>query len=183
VNGECKCVRTECATDVLIRQTARAQSDAWDKHADIEHVLAGRQRVEFLMRDDRLLGRGLHVDDRRFSRNRDRFRDVAHFQVGVDGGCKRTCELHAVSFHGAESCERKRQRVRAGQQLSDAVLAAPVRDGGPRLLKERRTRRFDGHAGKHGSGLISHDSSDRGAGLSEGHTRNDQREQNGVPNP
>ena len=41
MDGERQRVRTECAADVLIRETAGAQHDAGNEHADVEHVLSG----------------------------------------------------------------------------------------------------------------------------------------------
>ena len=73
------------------------------------HIMpAARQVVEEVAVDDLLLHRALHVDERRFARDRDRLFERAHFHLAVDGGYRTRLQRDAVAFERAETLQRKR---------------------------------------------------------------------------
>ena len=86
--------------------------------------------------------------------------DSSDSQFGVDRRHASAGQLDALALDRGESGEHERQAVAAGFQIDDAVLAAPIRDDGARLLDERRARRFDVHAGQDGAGRIADDAGD-----------------------
>ena len=88
----------------------------------------------------------------------DRFLERADLQIGVDGGDEVGRQQQVFALHGAESGQRERDRVGAGPQIDDAVLAAPIGDGGADFLDEHRARGFDGDARQHRAGRVFHDS-------------------------
>jgi hypothetical protein len=74
----------------------------------------------------RLPVRGRHVHDRALARHDDRFGHASdsHFRVHVSG--ERTRQIEAVALDHTEPRQRERDRVGAGLQIEDAVLAGLV---------------------------------------------------------
>ena len=93
VNGEVGEAVARRAADVLRRErvgvgaadaAARAEDDAGLERGEVDAETAGRNGVDDFLRDD-LLDRGaLHVDERRFAGDGDRFGDRADLHVRVD---------------------------------------------------------------------------------------------------
>jgi hypothetical protein len=125
---------------------------------------SGRYCIEDVVRNRCLLFRVHNIDDRRLTRDRDRLRYRADFQLDVDLGGKRSGQLDAFALHGAESGQRERDAVRARAKIFDAVLTAAVSHSGASALDERGAGRFDGHAGEHGAGRVLDHAGDRRLG-------------------
>jgi len=97
----------------------------------------------------------LGVDDGRRAGDGDCLFDSSDSQFGIDRRHASAGQLDALALDRGEAGDRERQAVGAGFQIDDAVLAAPIRHDGARLLDERRARRFDVHAGQDGAGRIA----------------------------
>ena len=67
----------------------------------------------------------LHVHDRRFASDRDRFLEGADAHLGVDGRRERAGQIDAIPLDGVEAGQRERDGVGAGPQLGDPVLPEP----------------------------------------------------------
>ena len=93
------------------------------------------------------------------------FGDGADSQIDVDAGDKRSGELEPLTSHGAESLQAECEGVDPGAQIDNPVLTAAVGHGGPDLLDESRTGRFDRHAGQDAARRIFHNSSNRRLGV------------------
>ena len=86
----------------------------------------------------------------------------ADLQVRVDRRGERSGQLDALALDGAEAGQRERDRIGAGPQVDDAVLAAAVGDGGADLFNQHVARGLDGDAGQHGAGRVLDDAGDGG---------------------
>ena len=100
----------------------------------------------------------------------------ADLQVRVDRRGERAGQLDPFALDGAESGQRERDRVGAGPQVDDAVLAGAVGDGGTDFFDQRVARRFDGHARQHGAGRVLDDAGDGGLGECRGGQHHQARE-------
>src|SRR5262245_46946084 len=95
-------VRTEA---VPIARTLR-DGYAWNQFDEARRHGAGRNCVDDLAAEDALLRRALSVDERRFAGNRDRFRDAADSQFGIDRRRERAPQLDAFAPHRRKAGER-----------------------------------------------------------------------------
>ena len=99
--------------------------DAGHEQHDAVPALGGRRVRDELAAHD-LLARGvLHVDDRRLAGDGDRLFERADLHVGVDRDRAGAGELDAFALDDAEAGQGERQRVGAGPQIDDLVLAVP----------------------------------------------------------
>src|SRR6185369_2782418 len=115
--------------------------------------------------DDRLPPRRLHVDDRRFTSDGDRFLERAdlQFSVDVERGC--AGELDTFTPDGAEPGQCERHRVGTGTQVLDSILTGRVSDRAADLFNQLGARRLDGHAWQYRTRRISYATGDRGLRL------------------
>src|SRR6185295_18025877 len=127
-----------------------------------------RNRFERLAADRLQLLRVDDVDHGRFTGDDDGFGDGADFQVGVDGGREGTAQLDPLTLDCAETRQAERDRVRAGPQILDVVLAAPIGDGGAYFLDERRAGGLDRDARQDRPGAVLDESVDGSLCESEG---------------
>ena len=114
-----------------------------------------------LVAQGRLALRALHVDDRGFAADRDRFGERANLELGVDRRDERPGQLDTFAFVGTEPLQREGHRVGSGPEVFNPVLARPVSDHVANLLDQRRAGGFHAHAGQNGTGRILHRSGDR----------------------
>ena len=131
----------------------------------------GRQRFQRLARELRLLPRALDVDERRFARDRDGFfqRADGHAHVHRRGEVRR--QRQAVVPERAEARQRERHRVIAGTQVHQTVEPLAVSEGDTDLLDQRRAGGFDGDAGQHRTGGVTHNTCDSASALRRGFSR------------
>ena len=90
-------------------------------------------------------------------------------------------QLDAVAFEGIEAGQGDGQRVDAGPQVHDAVLAAAVGDDGADLFDQGGAAGFNRDAGQDGAGGVSDGSGDGGLGPRRG-WQQDQGEHAHEPN-
>ena len=162
-------------TDAVERQTS-GDADAGKQHPEVLHEPARRHRVDHAMIEHLLTRGALDVDDRRFAADGDRLRDRADTQIRVDGRGERAVQLNAVAPDRAEARQRERHRVGAGPQVDDLVLAGAVGDDRSRLLDQRGTGCFNGHARQHGAGRIADAARNGSLGSRNGRNDDDRRE-------
>ena len=137
-----------------------------DQRGDAGRVARHRDRGDDVLADRLLNFHALHVDDRRFAGDRDRLFEGADFQVAVDGGDEGASQLDAVALDGAEARQREGDRVGAGTEIDDAVLAGVVADDRADFFNQHRAGRFNRYAGKHATGGVLDDAGN--GGLREG---------------
>jgi len=134
--------------------------DARNQHGERGAIGGVWQRIQDRSIQHPLLLAALHVDDGRFPRHLDRFLEAADAHVGIDAGRKTPGQFDRVALHRRKAGQRELHRVHAGPQVLDRVLARAFDHRGPRFFKERRTRRFHGHARQHRAGRVFDDAAD-----------------------
>ena len=143
-----------------------------------------RQDVEHVAADRRLASDALHVHDRRFRRHGDRLLERADPKLRVHRGGRHAGELDAFPPDGAESGELEGDDVGAGPQIDDPVLAGAVGRRDADLLDQHVARDFNGDAGQHRAGGVSHHAGDRGLRASDGrdaeHTNEQEEDLHGA---
>ena len=107
-----------------------------------------------------VVSRALHVHDRRFTADRDGFRERANTEIRVDGRHEAPFQPDPVALERVEAAQRERHGVDAWPKIDDAVLTGSVGDDRPRLLDERRARRLDRDARQNRARRISCDARD-----------------------
>ena len=143
------------------------EADAGDEARAALHGARGRQHVERLAVDHRLVLRALQIDDRRSRGDHHRFFDLSDAQARVDGRRERALEHDAVALVALEARKRERHRIRARPKIDDRVTARPVGDAAAHALDQRRARRFDGDTRQHRARRILDDADDARPLLSE----------------
>ena len=171
MNAKRQGVRAERAADVLVGEAARRQRDAGNEDAEIEHVAAGRQRVDLRLRDDRLACRRLQVHDGGSPVTVIVSETLPTFMSALRVSVERPAQFDAIALDSAETGQGERHGVGAGQEFGDAILAAAIGDGRADFFDQRRARGLDGDAGQDGAGRVLHDARYRGAALGVGRPR------------
>src|SRR4029434_6651253 len=118
--------------------------DTGQRAADRPDVPAGRHGVQQFARQDLLLRRALHVDDRRGAGYGHGLFDRADPQLDVDRGREVGRQLDAFADDDVEAGEREGHLVDAGTKVDDAVQAGFVGGDGTNPFDEDVARRFDG---------------------------------------
>ena len=117
----------------------------------------GRQDVPV---DRGLRLRALDVDGRRLAGDRDRFRQGADLQIGVDRRDERAGQLDAFAFHRTETGQRERHRIGARPKIDDSVLAGDVAGDRADSFDEDGAGGFHSNAGQHGARRVLDDAGD-----------------------
>ena len=134
----------------------------------------GGYSAEYLAGDGGLPAHALHVNHRRLAGHRNRFLHGADAKVCADRRGHQTGQLDALALDSRKAGQRERHRIRARPQIDDLVAAVPVGDRGTNLLDEHVARRFDGDAGQHRTGGVTHEPGNGGLRpRCRGHQRED----------
>ena len=135
-------------------ERAVVDGQAWDGIQQGADGAVPRNGRDHVGAEHRLALRGLDVDDRCLTGDRDRLRERADTHVDWNRQRGGAAELDALTLDDVEAGQRERQRVRAGIQTGNAVLARAVGDGRAHLFDEGGAGRLDGHARQHAARLV-----------------------------
>ena len=126
-------------------------------------IASRRNALEDVLRQDRLLDVRFGVDRRRVAGDGNRFRDVAHFELGVDRRHERGVDADVVALHRAESLQLELEVIRTRRQTVETVASGRI--GGLRLdtADQPLAGKRDGRSGKHRIAAVRHRAGNRPA--------------------
>ena len=143
----------------LARVRLRADAAGRHQRRDVGHdaciTACDRQRLEDVVAQHRFPPCGLHVDDRRLSRDRERFLEASQAQLDVDRDRTRPGERQPVPHDPREAGQHVSDRVVSRRKIGDPVLAGPIADGAAGLFDQGRAARFDRHPRQHSARGVS----------------------------
>ena len=172
--------RLPAVDDGLVAELAFAAADilrvrgghGGGHHGDNRHVaLGGRELIDGVAGQPRGSRHGLHVDKGTLAGDDYRLLDRADSHLGVDGDGEACRQVDAFPLISAEPHQNEGDRVGAGSQVDDPVLALLVADHRAGLFDEDRAGGLDRYAGQHRAGGVPHDADDHTGILSGGRGR------------